>query len=449
MTWTGPRSYPLLRSLSSHVRRQPLFPRLSGLWIQRATYISVSTLNRDLLDIVNQPINDISGLTYTKTHIHMQGGHIHRGWLFYANVPKGEGEDITETETDDLDTEPDNLDPASLDTRDLQQSEPGITTAPVEAVSTPGGGLSATSVPLKPKETPEESEEPPLPSTIPFPPGTRGYLYYQGHPRFPLIAGGVRFRVLPEGAEDFEAGHDLQLPNGKPWVRVLNAALVNNPGIMAKLIEENLVLKNFMELRRQRKLELAMRPVKPLKPIQKSHTEAGLSVNPLYKWDDTFFLDLEHTAAHFSFVKWTEKYPFHLWYLFRDRRPACKKTYGASNSGFAPYRGVVAAHFELSSLPEHTGDDPHVVIRILQIVQPVSVVVHDYDGFVNMPVEGELLSRGLGSKRLPLSFPLNEKPRCQPYLRKLFLDATNIKFTPHRRLQYKRLIQYIRTKVDQ
>ncbi|KAJ6469012.1 hypothetical protein C8R47DRAFT_1150898 [Mycena vitilis] len=53
---------------------------------------------------------------------------------------------------------------------------------------------------------------------IPFPPDTRGFLYYRSPPHQSPLAGGIRFRVAeqPDKA-GFLAGHDLMMAHGLPW----------------------------------------------------------------------------------------------------------------------------------------------------------------------------------------------------------------------------------------
>lgn len=68
---------------------------------------------------------------------------------------------------------------------------------------------------------------------IPFPPGTRGFLYYFSETSAsPTRAsnvdrnmkhGQIRFRVMPPSdATAFEDGEDLQLPTGMPWQTYVN-----------------------------------------------------------------------------------------------------------------------------------------------------------------------------------------------------------------------------------
>ncbi|KDR71091.1 hypothetical protein GALMADRAFT_214104 [Galerina marginata CBS 339.88] len=262
-----------------------------------------------------------------------------------------------------------------------------------------------------------------------FPEGTRGFLYYKGHRRYPLIAGSLRFRVLPEGSDDFEMGHDLTMPDGTPWQRVLSKVGDTLPVFIDKLVEEKLLLRNFWDLRktvhlsqpppnepkRERKPR-AKRPPPPPKPKVIRHT------NLMYTKDDTFTLDLSTAHGTFSIYDPTVDSTFRtlqLWYIFRDRRKVYQSRMG---HGLVPYRGSISGRFELSTLAEHQAEGGHIVMRILDILKPVELLVPDYDGFIHPPVPGELLLRGLPSRRRPWSVLLDESERGL-VLRKLFFEG--------------------------
>ncbi|KAF9530679.1 hypothetical protein CPB83DRAFT_153326 [Crepidotus variabilis] len=53
---------------------------------------------------------------------------------------------------------------------------------------------------------------------IPFPPDTRGVFYFHHNPAYPILSGGIRFRICETQAK-FTLGRDLQLPGGLglPW----------------------------------------------------------------------------------------------------------------------------------------------------------------------------------------------------------------------------------------
>jgi hypothetical protein len=62
--------------------------------------------------------------------------------------------------------------------------------------------------------------------------------------------------------------------------------------------------------------------------------------------------------------------------------------------------GSALARFELSTLPEHSGDRI-VVMRILKFVEPVTCIIQNYDGRIPFPREGELFhQRQLFTRRI-------------------------------------------------
>uniref|UniRef100_A0A8H7XJ12 Uncharacterized protein n=1 Tax=Psilocybe cubensis TaxID=181762 RepID=A0A8H7XJ12_PSICU len=86
---------------------------------------------------------------------------------------------------------------------------------------------------------------------IPFPDGTRGFFYYRQDPRFPLIDGAVRFRVVPPDADTFDApgAEDLRTPDGKTWQRKLFFIyLRRDKTVLDKLEAEKLVHRDARSL---------------------------------------------------------------------------------------------------------------------------------------------------------------------------------------------------------
>ncbi|KAI0636047.1 hypothetical protein C8Q77DRAFT_1071897 [Trametes polyzona] len=64
------------------------------------------------------------------------------------------------------------------------------------------------------------------PLHAPFPPDTRGFFFYQPHPKYPL-AGSIRFRVMQQPEpRDFWNGHDLRTVYGTIWKLPVLAVLI-------------------------------------------------------------------------------------------------------------------------------------------------------------------------------------------------------------------------------
>ncbi|KAJ7161001.1 hypothetical protein C8R46DRAFT_357786 [Mycena filopes] len=63
----------------------------------------------------------------------------------------------------------------------------------------------------------------------PFPPGSKGFLYFHSPPKDSPLVGNVRFRLAEQpDKEGFAAGHDLLLAHGLPWKLPL-LEVVNTP----------------------------------------------------------------------------------------------------------------------------------------------------------------------------------------------------------------------------
>jgi len=71
--------------------------------------------------------------------------------------------------------------------------------------------------------------------------------------------------------------------------------------------------------------------------------------------------------------------------------------------------GLVKFRFELSTLPEHA-KEPTLVVRILEVLTPITCSIPGYDGSVVEPREGQLLSRRTFSGRVQnWAYPLNSR----------------------------------------
>jgi hypothetical protein len=68
----------------------------------------------------------------------------------------------------------------------------------------------------------------------PFPPGSRGFLYYTAPPGLPPTAGEIRFRITPSSSPtSFHQGSDLLGPFGMPWrVQVFSRASSSSWGTL-------------------------------------------------------------------------------------------------------------------------------------------------------------------------------------------------------------------------
>ncbi|KAI0265330.1 hypothetical protein BC834DRAFT_181430 [Gloeopeniophorella convolvens] len=175
-------------------------------------------------------------------------------------------------------------------------------------------------------------------SKLPFPSGTRGFLYYLRDPE--LAEGGqVRFRIVatPEGA--FEAGQDLLLRNGMPW-HVPPGLLPRAPtmGLMKLLLRDELVTRGQVAV-----WESYPRKLKP-SPV-------------VTRFGQPFSLSLSATKPGMRVRTSSHGHVRHLQFWF-------------SHAKHSFTRGAGTVCLEPSSLPEHAGKHV-VVIRVLELHEPV------------------------------------------------------------------------------
>ncbi|KAJ6558204.1 hypothetical protein B0H19DRAFT_1261738 [Mycena capillaripes] len=211
----------------------------------------------------------------------------------------------------------------------------------------------------------------------PFPPGTRGFLYYHVPQHLPAMAGGLRFRITPRGhPSSFPEGYDLH-HEGLPWEIPLSSiaiAVGRKAVLRQQLLNEGLVTQADLDRCR------ALAPTK--KRLDPRIT--------LYRLRQPFPIAF-HRGLHVWVVGDTEVKPWTYTYMFADSRAQYRPL-------VRPYTGSALAQFELSPLPEHTGTDT-VVMRIVKMLAAPVCVLPGYDHATPMPVEGELVRRPMGRAR--------------------------------------------------
>ncbi|KAJ7439235.1 hypothetical protein FB451DRAFT_1302702 [Mycena latifolia] len=219
---------------------------------------------------------------------------------------------------------------------------------------------------------------------LPFPPATQGFLYLWIPP---LLVGlllrcppsAIRFRrtASPEPSS-FAAGTDLMHPTGLPWEIPLPAICVPRglpDGVGAKwrarLKADGLlsdagvgVFRTFFGPRRETQFDPSR------------HTILYARAQPfVVRFESVSTLWIVGPGA--GKVEHTQI----LGHCFADsRRDKWKR------NRVWPYSGGALMQFELLS-PQST----RLVLRVLQITDPVTLRFKDYDGHVPAPIEGELL----------------------------------------------------------
>ena len=124
---------------------------------------------------------------------------------------------------------------------------------------------------------------------LPYPPDTKGFLYYATPAGRPRIAGELRFRVASsDDPASFESGSDLLKSNGQTWLRplIVLSNFMNYIFLYEKLKEDLLVPDDLHTI-------LSTFP----------HTSPKYSRSQiLYTLNDTFIIELGATVQRISFV---------------------------------------------------------------------------------------------------------------------------------------------------
>ncbi|KAF7981286.1 hypothetical protein HWV62_34195 [Athelia sp. TMB] len=215
---------------------------------------------------------------------------------------------------------------------------------------------------------------------VPFPPDTRGFLYYHPAPSDkPDVTSEIRFRVTTaDDAKAFAAGSDLLLPNGAPW-RIPLLRLVGEgrdsrtPSLShlmaARLLEDGLVTKAL--LRKCRRL------------VKMTEVPAGLSRKiVIHSLGQPFPVDFAHNRVLVTFLgaESTD--------ITRTLAPWASVT----KKGRPPYSGTALCCFE--AYPAETSEsEDTLAMRVVKLTSPVVAVAPDVPDVVPLPREGELLKR--------------------------------------------------------
>jgi hypothetical protein len=131
---------------------------------------------------------------------------------------------------------------------------------------------------------------------------------------------------------------------------------------------------------------------------------------PIYRLDQPFLVKFHSTGFHLMVIVGDFVGYIPLVHIFRDSRSQYLKS--GPVPGTFPHKGLLSnmclllyqshdtsftsgsalARFELSTLPEHSGD--HIIVmRILKFMEPVICIIPSYDGHLPFPREGDLFHR--------------------------------------------------------
>ena len=151
---------------------------------------------------------------------------------------------------------------------------------------------------------------------LPFPPNTKGFLYYFMSPEKPRIAGEVRFRVTSsDDPASFESGSDLLKPNGQPWSRPVYFLSKFYVPLYEKLREERFVPDD---------LDAALSAL----PRKNYRYRPGQT---LYTLNDTFIIDFSKSWRQFIAITEQGLETIKFLYQFSEQRLATR---------LSPYTGA-------------------------------------------------------------------------------------------------------------
>lgn len=226
---------------------------------------------------------------------------------------------------------------------------------------------------------------------LPFPPDTRGFLYYHIPPKAPPFAGEIRFRRASD-PYGFHNGEDLLSSDKTPWSISL-FALANRSAHVAlrkQLLTDNLVSPTTLDEWAEDKLPLLQK----VSPVGRDRTV-------LYYLRQPFFL--RFTCHYISFYTVTrEDIGFCLSLNpFMDRRFKCANRYDILYSGELLFRDL-ALRVKFYSPPgsgliQFEPFEDKVAMRVVKILEPVQDMIKGYDGYIHRPIEGELIRRSVST----------------------------------------------------
>ncbi|KAJ7266856.1 hypothetical protein C8J57DRAFT_1068829 [Mycena rebaudengoi] len=177
---------------------------------------------------------------------------------------------------------------------------------------------------------------------IPFPPHSRGFLYYHSDPTLSPLAGSVRLRTTTSDApSSFPQGQDLLSPTGMSWQ-------ISLPQIATR--------EKYSPLRRQLLNDRLVTPDQ----LSRCHT---LFANRIRVHAELILFGLSQpfpvnfsTTLYLTIVGPTALHP--IAYSVLSHEP-----------GRYSFTGTAIARFERSTLPEHAGKRV-LLLRIVKIVEP-------------------------------------------------------------------------------
>ncbi|KAF8200125.1 hypothetical protein BJ912DRAFT_1054516 [Pholiota molesta] len=225
-----------------------------------------------------------------------------------------------------------------------------------------------------------------------YPENTRGFFYYHASTDGPGFDAGVRFRIC-DSAGAFAHGRDLLYPRGDVWgpkiLELVKHKLYN--GFLAFARAENLIDEALVNDINRLDIAKTMR----------THN---------YSLSDPFLLNLAHSIERLTFITRAK--------LVRLNFPAELFHVRTGPSRSSPLTGLIKVQFELSDLPEHKELGPTLVVRVLDVVEPIYLdPLYHGNTMPPVPIAGKLLHRNTyGRKTRAVHIPLKDQPMADDLL---------------------------------
>ncbi|KAJ7138485.1 hypothetical protein C8R43DRAFT_842363, partial [Mycena crocata] len=193
---------------------------------------------------------------------------------------------------------------------------------------------------------------------------TAGFFYYHRPKDLPFTASAIRFRIAAVNPKTFAKGADLLRPDGAPWEVPLSRIISKrSPKLLEQLLRDRLITDVDLE--------------------QSAMVFPGNRARLLHRFGDLFPISFE--GMHYLQIVCGETHHRLDVRVFHEQR-------GGMSSAVHPYSGRALVRFELSTLPEYASARV-VVLRLVKMIDPPTLRLQNYDGYLPPPIEGELVQR--------------------------------------------------------
>jgi hypothetical protein len=230
-------------------------------------------------------------------------------------------------------------------------------------------------------------------STVPFPSGTRGFLYCHVPDPIHPVATEIRFRLASGAIDDpqlsFALGEDLLLSPEIPWrIHMMSLARRSAYTFLATLLlQDGLVSQEVMDHWTNVKMPVRLNQKTPV----------------LCRLNQPFVCRLDSCDPFLYVADKLDVHPVRAKSLMRDNRPTSK---GISQSR-SPYSGTWRVHRRVHLLSLRPAGDMlcHLesgltkggkavaYVRVLKALTPITLIEPSYDGYLPMPAVGDVLRR--------------------------------------------------------